>query len=85
MRKKRPSVSVSFSRLQASGCGDPAKATAVSFPMGCSGYRCRFAIRRLLVLDPNGLRVYESVCTEMRKLPSITAVLDAADGNTWVR
>ena len=43
------------------------------------------AAKSLLVLDPDSLWVYESVRPEMRKLAAITAVLDAADGNTWVR
>src|SRR5262249_14962488 len=37
------------------------------------------------VVDPDGLCVYERVCTEISKLSTVAAVFDAAYGNARVR
>src|SRR5262245_26463816 len=50
---------------------------------------CQRCLRRVLrylgILDPDSLRVYKSVRTEVGKLTPVAAVFDAAYGNARVR
>src|SRR5262245_42756349 len=55
-----------------------------SSPYSCRPTLARRVVGHLDVLDPDGLCVYKSVCTEVRQLATVATVFDATDGNARV-